>query len=166
MKNLAVARLAAVFLLSLGLAGGALAQKATPTPTPGPPQPADDTGEVIKVDSRLVAVPVAVTDNNGDPVQGLSEKDFRVSEEGHPQKVEKVGTADTVPLEIVLLFDVSASTDAMFRFEQDTAAKFLQDVMRPMDHAAIFTIGAAPIMVQGRQAADVTAAAVRNIKPT
>jgi VWFA-related protein len=165
MKSLTPAKFIAFLIFSIAfLTAGIFAQN--PTPTPGPPQPADDSDGVIKVDSRLVAIPVSVTDSNGEPVQGLSEKDFRVSEEGRPQKIEKVGTADTVPLEIVLLFDVSASTDAMFRFEQETAAKFLQDVMRPMDRATIYTIGAGPVMVQGRDTAEKTVVAMRNIKPT
>lgn len=161
MKSLTLAKFAAFLSVSLAiLTGSIMAQKPTPTP------PADDSDGVIKVDSRLVAIPVSVTDLSGDPVIGLSEKDFRVSEEGRSQKIEKVGNADTVSLEIVLLFDISASTDAMFRFEQETAAKFLQNVMRPMDRATIFTIGAGPVLVQGRDTAEKTIISMRNIKPT
>ena len=111
------------------------------TPTPKPRT--DD--DVIKVESRLVVVPVSVTDADGRPVMGLTAADFRISEESRPQTIENVRSADLVPLEITLLFDVSASTDSMFKFEQETAAKFLQDVMRPVDRASIFTIGAKPI---------------------
>src|SRR4051794_25924086 len=77
------------------------------TPTPKPTKEDD---EVIKVSSRLIVVPVSVTDTQGQPVQGLTAADFRIAEEGRPQKIENVGTADAVPLEIALLFDVSAST--------------------------------------------------------
>ncbi len=134
------------------------------TPTATPP-PADD-GEVIKVSSRLVMVPVSVTDAAGQPVLGLTAKDFFIAEENRPQTVEQVSDAEKVPLEIALLFDVSASTDAMFQFEQETAAKFLQEVMRPDDRATIFTIGERPVLVQSRDSAAKSSVSIENIKPT
>jgi len=140
---------------------GTLAQ--TPKSTPKPPE---EEGGVIKVDSRLVVIPAAVIDASGAPVSGLKAEDFRVVEEGKVQKIDNVATADAVPLEIALLFDVSASTDAMFRFEQDTAAKFLQDVMRGNDRATIFTIGASPVLIQPRDTAEKSTAAVKAIVPT
>ncbi len=132
------------------------------TPTPSPK--VDD--EVIKINSRLVMIPVAVTDANGNAVLGLTQQDFQVTEEGKPQTLDSLGAADKVPLEIALLFDVSASTDAMFKFEQETAAKFLRDVMRPIDRATIFTIGQKPMLVQGRETSDKAIAAVLSIPPT
>lgn len=140
--------------MSLGGAGQ------TPTPRPTPPE-----DEVIKVNSRLIVVPVSVTDANGLPVTGLTAADFRVLEENRPQTLESVGSADVVPLEIALLFDVSASTDKMFRFQQETAAKFLKDVMRPMDRASIFTIGQTPLMVSGRATSGQAISAVEQIGP-
>lgn len=136
----------------------------TPTPSPkAKPTPDDD---VIKVESRLVVIPVSITDSEGKAVLGLKAQDFRVAEEGKNQTIENIGTSDVVPLEITLLFDVSASTDAMFKFEQDTAAKFLQEVMRPNDRATIFTIGSQPILVQARDTAEKSAVNVRSITPT
>lgn len=132
----------------------------TPTPKSNP----DD--EIIKVESRLVVVPVSITDSNGQAVKGLTEKDFRVLEEGRKQTIDHVGDADSVPLEIALLFDVSASTDKMFKFEQETAAKFLQDVMRPIDRATIFTIGQKPVLVLGRDTAAKAIESVRNLPAT
>ena len=120
----------------------------TPTPKPTP----DD--EVIKVDSRLIVIPVSVTDANGQAVTGLTAADFRIAEEGRGQTIDSLGSADIVPLEIALLFDVSASTDPMFRFEQETAAKFLREVMRADDRATIFTIGQTPSLFQSRETAE------------
>ena len=136
------------------------------TPTPTPKSLNSDEGTVIKVDSRLVVVPVAVTDDSGQPVQGLKAQDFKVLEEGKPVKIDSIGAAEQVPLELVLLFDVSASTDAMFRFEQDTAAKFLQEVLRPIDRATIYTIGATPALVQPRDTAEKSVQSIRSIVPT
>ncbi len=134
------------------------------TPKPTPPVENDD--EPIKVSSRLVVVPVSVTDASGQPILGLTAKDFFVSEENRGQTIEKVSDADKVPLEIAILFDVSASTDAMFQFEQETAAKFLQEVMRPEDRATIFTIGERPMMIQSRDGSAKSAISIKTIQPT
>jgi Ca-activated chloride channel family protein len=134
----------------------------TPKPTP---KITEEEG-VIKVDSRLVVVPVAVTNANGEPAIGLTTKDFRVLEEGRAQVIENVGGADSTPLEIALLFDVSASTDAMFKFEQETAAKFLKDVLRPEDRATIYTIGERLNLVQARATSDASMNGIRSITPT
>ena len=162
MRNLPISRLFLCINLLLLFSLAVFSQTPAPTATP---KIAEDEG-VIKVDSRLVVVPVSVTDTNGQPVQGLKVNDFRISEEGRQQKIDSVIPADAVPLEIALLFDVSASTDAMFKFEQDTAAKFLQDVLKPNDRATIFTVGASPVLVQPRDTAERSIAAIRGIQPT
>ncbi len=136
----------------------------TPKPTATPP-PIDD-GEIIKVESRLVVVPVSVTDAAGQPVLGLKTKDFQILEENRSQEIAEVSDAEKVPLEIALLFDISASTDSMFQFELDTASQFLKEVMRPEDHATIFTIGERPIMVQARDSADMSQISIKSIQPT
>lgn len=135
------------------------------SPKPTPPVVEDD-GEVIKVNSRLVVIPVSVLDANGQPVMNLKAEDFRVTEENKAQQLEQVSDAEKVPLEIALLFDISASTDALFKFEQQTAAKFLQEVMRAEDRATIFSIGEQPIMVQPRAVADLAAQTIPTIQPT
>jgi len=162
MRSQPIARLISAIFFTASFTLAALGQ----SPTPSPKSLNNDEGQVIKVDSRLVVVPVAVTDDAGQPVQGLKAQDFRVLEEGKPVKIDSVGAAEQVPLELVLLFDVSASTDAMFRFEQDTAAKFLQEVLRPIDRATIFTIGAAPALVQPRDTAEKSIQSIRSIAPT
>ena len=121
---------------------------------------------MVKVESRLVVVPVSVTNQAGDPVVGLKATDFRISEENRPQTIDSLGNADNVPLEIALLFDVSASTDSMFKFQQDTAAKFLQEVLRAEDRATIFTVGVKPVLVQSRDTAERSQIGIRSITPT
>ncbi|MEJ7622581.1 MAG: VWA domain-containing protein [Pyrinomonadaceae bacterium] len=135
---------------------------AAQTPTP---RPSDD-GDVIRVDSRLIVVPVSVTDAKGLPVAGLTGQDFRILEEGRAVTLEGVSAADKVPLEIAILFDVSASTDSMFRFQVDTAAKFLRGVMRAEDRASVFLISGRPVMISPRDTAERSAAALQTIAPT
>jgi Ca-activated chloride channel homolog len=112
--------------------------------TPAKTPPPTDDGEVIKVNSRLVVVPVSVTSAAGDPVLGLGINDFRISEENKPQVIEAVGNAENVPLEIALLIDVSGSVNPLFELEKNAAAQFLQTVMKPEDKATIMLIGAEP----------------------
>lgn len=148
--------LVAALLFTFAL--NSLAQTTTPTPR------LED--QEIKIESRLVVIPVSVTDAAGNPVTNLGKNDFSVVEEGRRQEVDSVGNAEVVPLEIALLFDVSASTDAMFKFQQETAAKFLQDVLKPTDRATIFTIGAEPILVAPRAASEAAITSVKTISPT
>ena len=133
----------------------------TPTPTPK----IDDDAGVVKVESRLVVVPVAVTDTNGQPVLGLKAADFRILEEGKQQVIDQVGDAEKVPLEIALLFDVSSSTDPLFEFEKKAAAQFLQTVMKPEDRATIFLIGERPVSLAASQNATQAAGTLQSISP-
>lgn len=156
--NIKSLTIAAFFFVTSSVA--AFAQTVVPTP------PIKEEEGVIKVDSRLVVVPVSVIDPNGEPVLGLKANNFQIKEENRPQIVDNVGNAENVPLEIALLFDVSASSDAMFKFQQETAAKFLQDVLKGEDRATIFTIGQRSRLVQARDTAERSIIAIRSITPT
>ena len=132
-----------------------IGQTATPTPAsmPAPaatPKITEDEG-VIKVESRLVVVPVSVVNANGDPVQGLKPADFRIAEEGKPQVIDQVSDAEKVPLEIALLVDVSGSINPLFEFEKKAAAQFLKTVMKGDDRATIFLIGDKPLAAGTRE---------------
>jgi Ca-activated chloride channel family protein len=148
-------------LLTVSLTVSFTAQ--TPTPA-AKADPAED--EIIKVNSRLIVVPVSVTDASGQPVLGLKAEDFRIAEEKRPQVIEAVGTADVVPLEIALLFDVSATTSPMFKFQQETAGKFLKEVLRPNDRATLFTVGTQPRLVHPRDSVENAVAALSSIQPS
>ena len=149
-------------------------QTATPTPTPKQtPTPAQsqpsaetiDDDEVIRVTSNLVVVPASVTTAQGEPVQGLKPTDFHLEEEGHTQEIAQVGDAEQVPLDIAILFDVSSSVTAknFFTFQQQSAARFLKDVLKPIDRAAIITIAAEPTLVQPLTSAAAATAKLVNI---
>lgn len=150
------------FIFIIASVSSAIAQ--TTLPTPPPLIESDD--EVLTIESRLIIVPVSVTDGNGNPVKGLTKENFSIKEENRIQEISEVSAADKVPLEIAILFDVSASTDPMFKFEQETAAKFLQNVMRPDDRATIFTIGEMPVLLQNRNVAYRSIETIKTIQPT
>jgi Ca-activated chloride channel homolog len=146
--------------IAFGLSSIAIAQTATPTPKP------KDDDEVIKVSSRLIVVPVSVTDASGQAVTGLTAQDFRLSEEGRAQTIESLGTADNVPLEIALLIDVSGSINPLFDFEIKAAAQFLETVMKADDRATIFLIGDKPISLLERENAAQATARLRTVVPS
>lgn len=141
----------------------AFAQTPKPTATPAAAAAAVDDGEIIRVDSRLVVVPVSVTDAAGQPVLNLKAQDFRLSEENKPQEIAQISAAEKVPLEIALLIDISGSLNPLFKFQQETAANFLRQVMRPEDRASIFLIGEKAFLAQSRDTSEKTAATVRNL---
>jgi Ca-activated chloride channel family protein len=60
------------------------------------------------VDVHVVQVSVLVRDDEGAFVRGLTAKDFRLLEDGVPQRLTNVADEDT-PLEVVMALDISAS---------------------------------------------------------
>jgi Ca-activated chloride channel homolog len=141
--------------------------QASPTPSAtGESEPGDDEEvEVLRVSSNLVVVPVSVTDAKGQPVMGLAATDFRLEEEGRAQEIAQVGDPEQVPLDIAILLDVSSSVDARFAFEQEAAARFLKQVLKPVDRAAVFAIDGRPRLEQTRATADVASAKLMTIGP-
>ena len=144
--------------------------QATPTPIappPAPPQPATDEAisddEVIRVTSNLVVVPVSVTNEAGEPVPGLKATDFRLEEEGRAQEIAQTSDADQVPLDIAILFDVSSSIGERFEFEQQAAARFLKQVLKPIDRAAVFAIEGKPRLAQQLASAEIASAKLLQI---
>lgn len=137
--------------------------KPKPTPTPKPPE--REVLDVIRTTSNLVMVPVSVTDQQGQAVQGLGVADFRLVEEGKQQEISSIGDPEQVPLAIALLFDVSSSVSqkGFFVSQQNAAAAFLNLVMKPADRAAIFTITDEPAMIQPLATAQTAAAKMRMI---
>lgn len=138
-----------------------VAQTAKPTPQP---KTGDD--DIIKVASRLVVVPVSVTDANGEPVLGLRAENFQVGEDGRRQSIDQVSDAENTPLEIGLLIDVSGSINPLFEFEIKAAAQFLESVMKPDDRATIFLIGDKPISLLARENATQASARLLTVVPS
>jgi len=137
----------------------------TPKPTPTPAPPRDEDFDVIRVNSNLVMVPVSVVNAKGEPVRGLQVSDFRLDEEGRTQQIVEIGNPDEVPLDIAILFDISssASQKGFFSFQQQAAASFLKQVLKPVDRAAVFTITAQPTLVSTLASAETAAAKLLTI---
>jgi Ca-activated chloride channel family protein len=133
-------------------------QKTKPTPEPE--------AEIIRINTNLVAVPVSVTDAEGNPVRNLKTEDFQLEEEGVQQTVQSLGEPGKTPIELALLFDVSRSVRNRFDFERETAGRFLKEVLKPGDAVTVFSIGTAPkLSVQRTENVDSAVAATTAILP-
>jgi Ca-activated chloride channel homolog len=92
----------------------------------------------IRVSVNLVSVLVSVLDDNNRPAPDLPVEAFQVFEEGVKQKIEVFESETQQPLEIVLMIDASLSAHKEIGFEQEAAAHFIGQVLRPGDHLAIY----------------------------
>lgn len=92
----------------------------------------------FRVDVKLVNVFVSVVDRNGAPVSGLSKENFRISEDGEPQKIAVFGRESQLPLSIVLSVDTSLSTRRDLPLELESARRFVHSIVRPVDRLAVY----------------------------
>ena len=92
----------------------------------------------LKVDVNLVNVFVTVTDTHGAPVGSLKQEDFRLSEDGKPQKIAVFDKQSSLPVSIVLAIDTSLSTRRDLPLELASARRFVHAILRPQDALALF----------------------------
>jgi Ca-activated chloride channel homolog len=104
--------------------------KSTPETSPTPPEttPTDDgkvieDDEVIQIKTDLVTLPVSIIDRNGRFISGLQQTDFQVFEDGQQQQIEYFANVES-PFTIILLIDVSPSTEFKIEEIQNSAISF------------------------------------------
>jgi VWFA-related protein len=134
------------------LAAGAAGQPVTPAPQ-------RETVQVIRVE-----VPVAVTDDDGRPITGLTAADFEVRDDGRPVRLEAADPIGYPPApppgappdaeteamvstlagvrKFVLLFDLTYATQAELQRTIEGATHFVREQMGPLDAASVATISA------------------------
>lgn len=89
--------------------------------------------DVVRVDTTLVSIPVAVMDRGGKFITDLRREDFHVYENGVEQQIAFFAPVEQ-PFTVVLLLDTSPSTRFKLRDIQDAAIAFI-DQLRPEDRA-------------------------------
>ena len=92
----------------------------------------------IRVQVDLVDVLASVIDVNGRPVPDLTQDAFTLAEEGVPQKIERFEAETNRPLDLALMVDSSMSTFKDLKFENEAAAHFIRQVVRPGDTLSVF----------------------------
>ena len=107
---------------------------AQPDQTPTGPEEVD-AGDVIKVSTTLVTIPVSVMDRDGRYVPNLVKDDFRIWEDGVEQEVAFFQSVDK-PFSVVLMLDTSPSTQFRLEDIQDAAISFINQ-LRPDDRVMV-----------------------------
>jgi VWFA-related protein len=116
-------------------------QQAENTPAPAQPSSnpptAEPEGDVVKVETDLVTIPVTVYDRNGIYVPGLQKKDFKIFEDGKEQQVAYFATSDK-PFTVILMLDTSPSTT--YKIEEiRSAARAFVDQLKPEDKVLVIS---------------------------
>lgn len=94
-----------------------------------------DAGDVVRVNTTLVTLPVSVMDRDGKYVPNLRKEDFRLWEEGVEQNVAFFASVDK-PFSVVLMLDTSGSTRSRIDDIHDAAITFVNQ-LRPDDQVMV-----------------------------
>lgn len=105
--------------------GAQTARQPSADPSNGPEDV--DPGDVIRVNTTLVTLPVSVMDRDGRYVPNLRKQDFRLWEEGVEQDVAFFASVDK-PFSLVLMLDTSGSTRFRLDDIQDAAITFVNQL--------------------------------------
>ncbi len=115
------------------------------TPVPKAPEPEKEESDqpltTIKKTVDEVIVVFTATDKHGKFVKDLKKEDFKVIDDNKPAtQIVSFSTETNLPLRVGLLVDASNSIRDRFRFEQEAAIEFLNQIVRPKSDRA-FVIG-------------------------
>lgn len=94
-------------------------------------------GDVVRVSTALVSVPVSVMDRAGKYVPDLRQRDFRIFEDGVEQEVTYFASVEK-PFTVALVIDTSGSTRFKMDEIQDAAMAFV-DQLRPEDRVMVIS---------------------------
>lgn len=92
-------------------------------------------GDVVRVSTTLVSIPVSVMDRNGRFIPDLRKEDFQIYEDGVQQNVAYFASVEK-PFTVALVLDTSASTQFRLEEIQDAAIAFINQ-LRPDDRVLV-----------------------------
>lgn len=99
------------------------------------PEVTADGVEILKIDNTLITIPVSVFDRNGIYIPNLEQANFKIFEDGKEQKIAYFATTEK-PFTVVLLLDVSPSTEYKINEIQDAAIAFVNQ-LKPQDSVMV-----------------------------
>jgi len=125
----------------------------TKAPAAAAPSSDDDIDPSLPTIKRVVNevnVVFTVTDKHGRYIKDLKQNDFRVVDDNRPASQIRSFRAETdLPLQVGLLVDASNSVRDRFRFEQEAAIEFMNQIVRPgYDKAFIIGFDTTPEVTQ------------------
>jgi Ca-activated chloride channel homolog len=94
----------------------------------------------IKVKVDLVSVLVSVLDDHNRPAADLPVEAFRLFDDENPQTIAVFEKETQQPLDLVLMFDASLSTQLGQPAQREAASRFIQQVLRPGDRLAVYAV--------------------------
>ena len=94
----------------------------------------------IRVSVNLVNVLVSVLDEHNRPAADVPREAFQLFEEGVEQKIEVFEPETQLPLDLALMIDSSLSAHKEIVFEEEAAAHFIRQVLRPGDRMSVFSV--------------------------
>jgi VWFA-related protein len=94
-------------------------------------------GDVLRVNTALVTVPVSVMDRSGKYIPDLGREDFHIFEEGVEQRIAYFATVDQ-PFTVALVMDTSGSTDYRLEDMQGAAIAFVNQ-LKPEDRVMVIS---------------------------
>lgn len=97
------------------------------------------TSQTLKSGVALVNVFATVRDKRHAIVSGLTQDDFKVYEDGVEQKVAFFSKEMNLPITLAILIDTSGSQQSVLGAEQDTASRFVHEIMRKRDEAIVIS---------------------------
>ena len=112
---------------------------------PTPPPPIEDSQDAaaqrgrIRVNVNLVSVLVSVLDEHNRPAPDLPREAFQLLDEGRQQEIAIFEPETSLPLDLALMIDASLSAHKEISFEQEAAAHFIRQVIRPGDRLGVFS---------------------------
>ena len=92
-------------------------------------------GDVVRVETTLVSIPVSVTDRDGKYIPNLTKDDFHIWEDGVEQRVAYFASTEK-PFTVALVIDTSGSTRFKLEEIQDAAIAFVNQ-LRPDDRVLV-----------------------------
>jgi len=109
----------------------------------------EDSGTTIHTIVNEVSVVFTVTDRHNRYVKNLAGRDFRVIDDSRSVENFRFRPESNLPLQVGLLIDASNSIRDRFKFEQESAIEFLNQIIRPrFDKAFVIGFDVAPEVTQ------------------
>jgi VWFA-related protein len=111
--------------------------------------PGQQDAPVFSTDVRVVNVLATVRNKTGSLVGDLSQEDFSLSEDGHPQTIRYFTRETDLPLTLGLMVDTSASQRKVMDAERGASLRFLDHTFRDgKDHVFIMQFDTAVLLRQ------------------
>lgn len=111
------------------------AAEVKPTASPEDQAAEETSGDVIKVDTELVTIPVRILDRNNRFLGGLTQADFKVFEDNAEQDIAYFSN-EREPFTVALVLDMSYSTKFKIGEVQSAAIAFI-DQLRSQDKVMV-----------------------------